>query len=132
MSNEIIAVHTITNHLTISNEGAKWLEGKGEQDEWSMSGAFFLDRHPEYVRRGPTNRVTMDWSGEGSRDSMVDGGLAKFARFTSGLGEFILIAEDGTLFGLRIKDGGLAWHHFDIQLTEPCPPPKNRWREEDG
>lgn len=134
MSVEIISVHTISNHLTISEEGVKWLEGKGDQDQWSMAGSFFLDGHPTYARRGRVNRVAMDWSGEGSRDSMVDGGLEKFARFANGFGEFVFIAEDGTMFGIRIKDGEMVWHNVDLQLTEPCSPPKDRWRrdEEEG
>ncbi len=132
MSCEIISVRTICNHLTISDDGVKWLEGVGEQDKWSTFGTFFLDGRPECVRRGRTNQVTMDWSGEGSRDSMVDGALEKFARFTNGFGEFVLIAEDGSMIGLRIKDGDLTWYHVDIQLTEPRPAPKSRWVKEEG
>jgi hypothetical protein len=129
MSVDIIKVRTISGKLTISEDGVKWLEGIGEPDEWSNDNEVVVEAPPTVVSRHGVNKVTMDWTGEGSRDAMVDGGLAKFLSFTKGAAEFVFIAEDGSLFGLRVSDGAMFWYKVGLCLLlgEPCDPPKDRW-----
>jgi hypothetical protein len=122
MSVNIIHVRTISGALTISDEGVKWwLE---EADE--VEGA------PEFTRRKRVSYVRMDWSGEGSRSALVDGGLAKFLSFTKGVAEFVFVAEDGTMFGLSVHDGDMTWREVDVQLMRVCAAPSKLWTTNDS
>lgn len=131
MINEIVKVTTIAGKLVISDEGVRWLKGEGEQDKWSNDEDSVVENMPTIKRSGDVNDVHMDWTGDGSRSAMADGGLAKFASFTTGTAHIVFVDTQGQLFSVRIENGKLAWHEVHFTIGQPCDPPE-AFDDDDG
>jgi hypothetical protein len=122
MAVEIENVMVLSGALTISEEGARWVE-------WEMP---HMDGTPMINNHCGVYRVEFTWTGEGSRDSMVDGTLATFFSHTKGEAEIVFIAENGVLFGLHVKDGAMTWCSVRVTLGDVCDPPVDRWAKKKG
>lgn len=62
--------------------------------------------------------IQFDWSGVWSDQSAFNGTLERFAEMTRGCSAFAVYWSDGTVSGLRIRDGKVSWHKIDMTLGD--------------
>ncbi len=115
--NSFIHIHHTYGELTISDDGIRWANGE-IPDQWSNEDEAPAENMPSYIREHGENVVIMDWTGEETVETARNGALAKFFSFTKGKAEFVFVAENGHMVGVRVEDGRMSVHKLKLDLGQ--------------